>query len=75
MKKQKIENFEDNLKKAKEIVQKLEIGDCSLDDMLNLYEEGIDCLKNCNKKLNEFEEKIKVIKKDIDGNLKYDDLK
>ena len=47
--------FEDHLKHAKEIVEKLESGDCSLDEMLNLYEQGVNSLKICSKQLSEFE--------------------
>ena len=67
--------FEDHLKHAKEIVEKLESGDCSLDEMLNLYEQGVNSLKICSKQLSEFEGKIKIIKKDVKKNIKFDDLK
>ena len=65
--------FEQHLDKAKEIVSKLESGDCNLDEMLALYKEGVDSLKYCNEKLNEFEDKITVIKKDIKHELNSDD--
>ena len=51
-------SFEYHLDKAKEIVAKLESGDCDLDEMLTLYKDGVDSLKFCNQKLNEFEDKI-----------------
>jgi len=41
--------------------------------MLALYKEGVDSLKYCNEKLNEFEDKITVIKKDINHELNSDD--
>ena len=65
-------SFEDHLTSAKKIVQKLESGDCNLDEMLALYEDGIKSLKFCNEKLNEFEEKINIIKKDINNNINSD---
>ena len=65
--------FEEHLKAAKDIVGKLESGDCSLDEMLRLYEEGVESLKICSKKLSSFEEKIKVIKKE-ENNIEFDDL-
>ena len=70
----KNKTFEEHLEIAKKIVYKLESGDCSLDEMLNLYQEGIESLKICGKKLSSFEEKIKVIRK-LDENLDFDDLK
>ena len=51
MKSKKInKTFEEHLKAAKDIVGKLESGDCSLDEMLRLYEEGVESLKICSKK-------------------------
>ncbi len=58
-------SFEFHLNKAKEIVNKLESGDCNLDEMLTLYKEGIVSLNHCNEKLEQFENEIKIIKKDI----------
>ena len=77
MKKVKEKNnlsFEEHLAKAKDIIQKLESGDCSLDEMLEIYKEGVESLNYCNKKLNEFEEKIKIIKNKNSTNLKIDDI-
>ena len=67
-------SFEIQLSKAKEIVRKLESGDCDLDEMLTLYKQGIDSLKFCNLKLNEFEDKITVINKDVNNQLNENDL-
>tara|TARA_B110000263_G_C15137820_1_gene431932 strand:+ start:210 stop:446 length:237 start_codon:yes stop_codon:yes gene_type:complete len=67
-------SFEIQLSKAKEIVRKLESGDCDLDEMLTLYKQGIDSLKFCNQKLNEFEDKITVINKDVNNQLNQNDL-
>tara|TARA_B110001454_G_scaffold111577_1_gene104775 strand:- start:34 stop:270 length:237 start_codon:yes stop_codon:yes gene_type:complete len=67
-------SFEIQLSKAKEIVRKLESGDCDLDEMLTLYKQGIDSLKFCNQKLNEFEDKITVINKDVNNQLNENDL-
>ena len=71
--KNKNKTFEEHLKTAKDIVGKLESGDCNLDEMLNLYQEGIESLKICSKKLSSFEEKVKVIKKQ-DNDIEFDDL-
>tara|TARA_Y100001968_G_scaffold250046_1_gene235034 strand:- start:320 stop:541 length:222 start_codon:yes stop_codon:yes gene_type:complete len=54
-------SFEEHLDNAKQIIQKLESGNCNLDEMLKMYEEGISSLNFCSKKLNEFEEKIQII--------------
>ena len=77
MKKEKENNnlsFEEHLVKAKDIIQKLESGDCTLDEMLESYKEGIESLNYCNKKLNEFEEKIEIIKNKNSENLNIEDI-
>ena len=65
-------SFEKHLKNAKNIVQKLESSDCTLDEMLILYENGIKSLKFCNQKLTEFEDKINIIKTDIKNKINPD---
>ena len=67
-------SFEEHLENAKQIIQKLETGNCNLDEMLKMYENGISSLNFCSKKLNEFEEKIKVIKKNGDNSNKVEDI-
>jgi len=67
-------SFEEHLDNAKQIIQKLESGNCNLDEMLKMYENGISSLNFCSKKLNEFEEKIKVIKKNGDNSNKVEDI-
>jgi len=78
MKKNKIADnlsFEEHLDNAKEIIRKLETGNCNLDEMLKIYEEGVSSLSFCSKKLNEFEEKIEIIKRDHDNSTDIEDLK
>ena len=66
-------SFENQLSKAKEIVQKLESGDCDLDEMLTLYQKGVESLNFCSQKLNEFEDKITIINKDVNNELNPND--
>ncbi|MDY0362339.1 MAG: exodeoxyribonuclease VII small subunit [Desulforegulaceae bacterium] len=61
--------FEEALKKLDEIVDSLEDGNLSLEDAVKRFEEGIKLSKFCEEKLNEAEEKILVLKNDINGNL------
>ena len=77
MKNQKEKNklsFEEHLVRAKDIIQKLESGNCSLDEMLVIYKEGVDSLNHCSTKLNEFEENVEIIKKDSLNDTKTEDL-
>ena len=55
-------SFEQHLDRAKDIITKLESGNCNLDELLSKYKKGIESLNFCIDKLNEFENKIKIIK-------------
>ena len=63
-------SFEDHLIKTKDIVRKLESGECNLDEMLILYEDGLKSLKFCNERLSDFEDKIEIIKENLDNSVK-----
>ncbi len=66
--KEKEMNFEESLEKLNEIVKKLENGDILLDDAIKNFNEAMNLVKNCDKKLKEAEEAISKIV-DEDGNL------
>ena len=55
-------SFEDQLNKLNEIVNALEIGELSLDDSLKQYETGIQLVRACQKKLNEAQQQIEILK-------------
>ncbi len=70
-------SFEDALKTLEEIVRKLESGQASLDESLELYTESIQLVKYCNSKLDNVEKKIMKINREITGegeNGKADDV-
>ena len=62
----KKENFEASIKKLEEIVLKLEAGDTSLDESLELFESGVKLMKVCQKMLDEAEQKVTVLCKEDD---------
>ena len=62
-------NFESSLKRLEKIVGKLEEGDLSLDETLKLFEEGIGLSQDCQKQLEEAENKVEVLLKKADGKL------
>ncbi|MCX7875954.1 MAG: exodeoxyribonuclease VII small subunit [Melioribacteraceae bacterium] len=70
MAKKKENNFENSLKRLEEITQLLESGEVSLEDSINLYEEGIILAKNCYSLLKEAEIKITELKKQLDIQIK-----
>lgn len=61
--------FEENLKELEEIVKKLEGGDVSLDEMLELFEQGIARTKECTNQLKNAEQKINILIKNNDGEI------
>ena len=50
--------FEEAMRKLSEIVEKLESGEGSLDEMLRLYEEGMKLVKACETQLDAYEATI-----------------
>lgn len=54
-------SFEKKLTRLEEIVQKMEVGELSLDDSLKLFEEGVKLSRDCNKELNTAEQKVKKL--------------
>lgn len=66
-------NFEDKLKKLEEIVKILENDNTPLDVAIMKFEEGMKLMKELKEYLNNAEEKIKLLLKDEEGNLKIED--
>ncbi|MCI6502513.1 MAG: exodeoxyribonuclease VII small subunit [Clostridia bacterium] len=55
------------MKRLEEIVNRLESGKATLDESLQLYEEGIHLVSICNNRLDEAEQKIKMVHLAADG--------
>jgi len=66
----KVKDFESALKSLEDIVVQLEAGDLTLDQALELFEEGIKVSRFCSSKLEEAERKVEVLIKAADGTLK-----
>ena len=73
--KKKIEhNFETKLKRLEVIVQKLEDGSVSLDESIQLFEEGMNISTECYEYLNNAEKKVKQLIKNQDGKIQLADF-
>ncbi|MBA7650580.1 exodeoxyribonuclease VII small subunit [candidate division WOR-3 bacterium] len=72
--KEKELSFESALKRLEEIVTSLEKGDVSLEDAINLFEEGIQTAEVCKKKLESAEKRIKELIKNSDGTFSLSDF-
>ena len=59
--------FEQSLARLEEIVRMLESGSAPLDKSLELFEEGVKLVKNCNSKLDNVEQRIKILSKNDAG--------
>ncbi|MBE7023707.1 MAG: exodeoxyribonuclease VII small subunit [Clostridia bacterium] len=62
-------SFEENLRELEDIVNKLEGGDVSLDEMMQLFESGIAKTRECNERLKKAEQKITVLMKNAFGEM------
>ena len=60
-------SFETSLHRLEQIVKKLEGGDLPLDDAMKLFEEGIQLSQQCQKQLEEAENKVEILLKKADG--------
>ena len=54
-------SFEDSMKKLEELVSRLESEEVSLEESLKLFEEGVKLMRFCHQRLNEVEEKVKIL--------------
>jgi len=59
--------FEEAMQKLSEIVEKLESGEGSLDEMIRLYEEGMSLVKSCEYQLDSYEAKIEKLNEAAGG--------
>lgn len=68
------QSFESSLKRLEAIVETLEQGEVSLDEAIELYEEGIELSKFCGEKLKATELHLKKLSKNISGQFELTDL-
>ena len=50
--------FEETMRRLEAVVRQLESGEGSLDEMIRLYESGMELVKECSERLDEYEAKI-----------------
>ena len=61
--------FEDAIGRIEEIIKKLETGEIPLEESLKLFEEGMNLINFCQKKLNEVEQKVEILIKNEGGQI------
>lgn len=67
-------SYEESVKRLEKIVEDLESGSLSLDESIKKYEEGIALYKNCSKLLQEYENKVEILSKNQDGEIKLEEF-
>ena len=66
--------FEESITELEEIVAKLEGGNVTLDESLELFEQGIKLSKGCQKMLDAAEKKVSILMTNEDGELVKEDF-
>lgn len=69
MPKSKTPNFETNLKRLEDIVERLETQEAPLDQSLQLFEEGIGLARSCQQTLEEAKKRVEILTRET-GKLK-----
>ena len=64
-------NFETDIARLAEIVEKVEDSGTPLDTAISLYKEGLALAAKCGKTLSQYEEEILVLQKDAEGNFNF----
>ena len=59
--------FEEAISSLEDIVKKLESNSFSLDESLGAFEEAVRLVKLCNKKLEDAEQKVRILTESEDG--------
>ncbi len=59
--------FEESLKKLEETIQKLESGNCTLDESIKLFEAGMQYTAECRKALDDAEKRITELSNESEG--------
>lgn len=60
-------SFELSLRELERIVEQLEEGDLPLERSLELFEQGVQLSRECQKRLDEAERKVEILLKGSDG--------
>ena len=60
-------SFESSLKELEQIVEQLETGDLPLERSLELFEQGVNLSRDCQKRRDEAERKVELLLQNNDG--------
>ena len=63
-------SFESSLRELEQIVEQLEAGDLPLEQSLDLFEQGVRLSRECQRRLDEAEQKVEILLKGDDGTIR-----
>jgi exodeoxyribonuclease VII small subunit len=63
-------SFETSLRELERIVEQLEAGDLPLEQSLELFEQGVRLSRDCQRRLDEAEQKVEVLLRGDDGTIR-----
>lgn len=66
--------FEDAIARLEEIVHQLESGSAPLDTSLSLYEEGVALVRLCNTRLDNAQQRVKILTMNAEGQMEEQDM-
>ncbi|MGH7808012.1 MAG: exodeoxyribonuclease VII small subunit [Thermodesulfobacteriota bacterium] len=64
-----MKSYEDSLDELKAIIGKLEGGNLSLEESLDLFQDGTRLITLCHKKLNEVQKRVEILVEASDGQI------
>jgi len=62
-------SYEEAMGELEAIVERLEKGELTLDESIDLFQKGMELSRYCGKKLDEVERRIRILIEDENGNL------
>ncbi len=69
-----MESYEKALAELRDIVNRLEGGELTLQESLELFEKGIERIRFCRKKLEEVRKKVEVLVEEAGGGLRREEF-
>lgn len=60
--------IEERFEELDKIVKKLEQGESTLEESFELYKEGMDMIKECNKEIDKVEKQLVILQSDTEEN-------
>ncbi len=64
-----MKTFEDALGEIKVIIEKLEVGNLSLEESLTAFEKGVELISLCHKRLSEVQKKVEILVESANGEI------